>query len=69
MEFLFIIFDFLVQLTVWDLRIKENSGCVHRICGSVGDMVYAVCSSPAGTIAAGEADRTVTVYDPRRSVV
>nr|XP_027093014.1 uncharacterized protein LOC113713484 isoform X2 [Coffea arabica] len=54
------------QLTVWDLRIKENSGCVHRICGSVGDMVYAVCSSPAGTIAAGGADRTVTVYDPRR---
>lgn len=54
------------QLTIWDLRVKENGGCVHRICGSVGDMFFAVCSSPNGYIAAGGADRTVTVYDPRR---
>ncbi|XP_055835245.1 uncharacterized protein LOC129903727 isoform X2 [Solanum dulcamara] len=54
------------QLTIWDLRMKEKGGCVHRICGSVGDNLYAVCDSSKGTIAAGGADRTVTVYDPRR---
>lgn len=54
------------QLTIWDLRMKEKGGCVHRICGSVGDILYAVCNSSKGTIAAGGADRTVTVYDPRR---
>lgn len=53
------------QLSVWDLRMKENGGCVNRICGSVGDISYAVCSSSTG-IAVGGADRTVTVYDPRR---
>lgn len=56
------------QLSIWDLRMKENGGCVHRICGSVGDILYAVCNSSCGNIAAGGADRTVTVYDPRRSV-
>lgn len=45
---------------------KENGGCVHRICGTVGDILYAVCNSSNGTIATGGADRTVSVYDPRR---
>lgn len=45
---------------------KENGGCVHRICGSVGDILYAVCSSSTGNIAVAGADRTVTIYDPRR---
>ncbi|XAR62483.1 hypothetical protein NMG60_11017251 [Bertholletia excelsa] len=53
------------QLTIWDLRIKENGGCLHRISGSIGDIFYAVCYSSAG-IAVGGADRTVTIYDPRR---
>ncbi|KAB1200374.1 hypothetical protein CJ030_MR0G007484 [Morella rubra] len=53
------------QLTIWDLRMKENGGCLHRICGSPGDFFYAVCSSSTGNIAVGGADRTVTVYDPR----
>ncbi|CAL5384433.1 unnamed protein product [Camellia sinensis] len=52
------------QLSIWDLRMKENGGCVHRIYGSVGDIFYAVCSSST-SIAVGGADRTVTVYDPR----
>lgn len=47
---------------------KENGGCLHRICGSVGDVFYAVCSSSTGNIAVGGADRTVTIYDPRRLV-
>nr|GMC54580.1 CCR4-associated factor like [Ipomoea batatas] len=54
------------QLSIWDLRTKENGGCVHRICGTVGDIWYAVCNSSNGTIAVGGADRTVSVYDPRR---
>ncbi|XP_019152910.1 PREDICTED: uncharacterized protein LOC109149551 [Ipomoea nil] len=54
------------QLSIWDLRTKENGGCVHRICGTVGDIFYAVCNSSSGTIAVGGADRTVSVYDPRR---
>ncbi|KAK8683920.1 hypothetical protein V6N13_039965 [Hibiscus sabdariffa] len=54
------------QLSVWDLRMKENGGCLNRICGSVGDTFYAVCSSSTGYIAVAGADRTVTVYDPRR---
>ncbi|PPS01492.1 hypothetical protein GOBAR_AA19171 [Gossypium barbadense] len=54
------------QLSVWDLRIKENGGCLNRICGSAGDIFYAVCSSSTGNIAVGGADRTVTIYDPRR---
>lgn len=58
----------LLQLTLWDLRMKENGGCVHRICGSLGDIFYAVCSSSSGNIAVGGADRTVTIYDPRRLV-
>ncbi|KAB1222799.1 Cationic amino acid transporter 7, chloroplastic [Morella rubra] len=33
------------QLTIWDLRMKENGGCLHHICGSPGDFFYAVCSS------------------------
>ncbi|KAJ8762098.1 hypothetical protein K2173_007153 [Erythroxylum novogranatense] len=54
------------QLTIWDLRMKESGGCVRRICGSVGNILYAVCSSSTGNIAVGGADRTVTIYDPRR---
>lgn len=48
---------------------KENSGCVHRITGSVGDIFYAVSNSSTGNIAVGGADRTVTIYDPRRLVL
>lgn len=47
---------------------KENGGCLQRICGSLGDAFYAVCSSSTGNIAVGGADRTVTIYDPRRLV-
>lgn len=47
---------------------KENGGCVRRIMGSVGDMLYAVSISSSGNIAVGGEDRTVTVYDPRRLV-
>ncbi|KAL3638922.1 hypothetical protein CASFOL_016829 [Castilleja foliolosa] len=54
------------QLSIWDLRVKENGGCVHRITGSVGDILYAVSMSSTGNVAAGGADRTVTIYDPRR---
>lgn len=54
------------QLTMWDLRMKENGGCLQRVCGSPGDVLYAVCSSSTGNIAVGGADRTVTIYDPRR---
>ncbi|KAF5935254.1 hypothetical protein HYC85_026383 [Camellia sinensis] len=56
-----------IMLSIWDLRMKENGGCVHRIYGSVGDIFYAVCSSST-SIAVGGADRTITVYDPRRLV-
>lgn len=54
------------QLSVWDLRSNSNGGCVQRVCGAIGDIIYAVCSSQSGPIAAGGSDRTVTVYDPRR---
>ncbi|XP_062101369.1 uncharacterized protein LOC133807207 [Humulus lupulus] len=54
------------QLTLWDLRMKENGGCLQRICGPVGDIYYAVCSSSTGNVAVGGADRTVTIYDPRK---
>lgn len=54
------------QLTLWDLRMKENGGCLQRISGSLGDNFYAVCSSSTGNVAVGGADRTVTIYDPRR---
>ncbi|XP_004516622.1 uncharacterized protein [Cicer arietinum] len=54
------------QLSMWDLRMKENGGCVHRICGTPGDTLYSVCSSSTGNIAVGGVDRTVTIYDPRR---
>lgn len=53
-------------MTIYDLRMKENGGCLHRICGTSGDIFYAVCSSAAGYIAVGGDDRAVTVYDPRR---
>lgn len=56
----------LLQLSIWDLRTKENGGCVQRIMGSVGNMLYAVSVSSSGYIAAAGEDRTVTVYDPRR---
>ena len=58
-----------LQLTMWDLRVKENGGCLKRICGSPGDILYATSFSPTGNIAVGGADRTVTIYDPRRLVI
>ncbi|KAL5703652.1 hypothetical protein ACHQM5_022179 [Ranunculus cassubicifolius] len=54
------------QLSIWDLRMKENDGCAQRVCGSMGDIIYAVCSASTGHIAVGGADRTVTIYDSRR---
>ncbi|KAK3428124.1 hypothetical protein EUGRSUZ_F04237 [Eucalyptus grandis] len=57
------------QLSIWDLRMKENGGCLHRISGSLGDNFYAVCSSSTSSIAVGGADRTVTIYDPRRFLI
>jgi len=57
-----------LQLTIWDLRVKENGGCLKRICCSPGDVFYAASLSPNGNIAVGGADRTVTIYDPRRLV-
>ncbi|TVU36398.1 hypothetical protein EJB05_18331 [Eragrostis curvula] len=54
------------QLSIWDLRMNNNGGCVQRISGSVGNVLYSVCSSPSGPIATGGTDRTVTIYDPRR---
>jgi hypothetical protein len=57
-----------LQLTMWDLRMKGNGGCVHRISGTPGDSLYSVCSSSTGNIAVGGVDRTVTIYDPRRLV-
>lgn len=45
---------------------KENGGCVHRVCGIPGDIFYAVSISSNGNVAVGGADRTVTIYDPRR---
>ncbi|KAL6616437.1 hypothetical protein ACP70R_038707 [Stipagrostis hirtigluma subsp. patula] len=53
-------------LSIWDVRMNNNGGCIQRISGSVGNSVYSVCSSPSGLIATGGTDRTVTVYDPRR---
>lgn len=54
------------QISVWDLRSNSNGGCVQRVSGSIGDLLYSVSSSPSGLIAAGGSDRTVTIYDPRR---
>jgi len=54
------------QLSIWDLRMNNNGGCVQRISGSIGDVIYSVCSSPSGLIAIGGTDRAVTIYDPRR---
>jgi WD40 repeat protein len=56
------------QLSIWDLRMNNNGGCVQRISGSIGDIIYSVCSSPSGPIAIGGTDRAVTIYDPRRLV-
>lgn len=42
---------------------------MHRICGSVGDILYAFSNSSSGHIAVGGADRTMTIYDPRRSCI
>lgn len=53
---------------MWDLRMKENGGCLQRISGSPGDILYAASTSSSGNIAVGGADRTVTIYDPRRLV-
>uniref|UniRef100_A0A0E0CAT2 Uncharacterized protein n=1 Tax=Oryza meridionalis TaxID=40149 RepID=A0A0E0CAT2_9ORYZ len=47
------------QLSIWDLRTSNNGGCVHRISGPIGGIIYSVCSSPSGPIAVGGTDRTV----------
>ncbi|CAA6660537.1 unnamed protein product [Spirodela intermedia] len=52
------------QLTIWDLR--TGGGCVQRVCGSVGDLIYAISCSPSGHVAVGGSDRCLTIYDPRR---
>ncbi|XP_078434065.1 uncharacterized protein LOC144705327 isoform X2 [Wolffia australiana] len=52
------------QLTLWDLR--TGGGCVQRVTGSVGDLIYAISCSPSGYVAVGGSDRCLTVYDPRR---
>lgn len=54
------------QLSLWDLRMNHNGGCVQRISGPVGGTIYSICSSPSGLIATGGTDRAVTIYDPRR---
>ncbi|KAJ6793528.1 Uncharacterized protein M6B38_236790 [Iris pallida] len=54
------------QLSIWDLRTNHNGGCIQRVCGAIGELIYAVCSSPSGAIAVGGSDRTVTIFDPRR---
>lgn len=63
----FVLILLYLQLTIWDLRTNRNGGCVQRVCGSVGDLIYALCSSASGAIAVGGTDRAVTIYDPRRS--
>lgn len=55
-----------LQLSIWDLRTSNNGGCIHRISGPIGGIIYSLCSSPSGPIAVGGTDRTVTIYDPRR---
>ncbi|XP_068660191.1 uncharacterized protein [Aristolochia californica] len=54
------------QFSVWDLRTSHNGGCVQRVCGSLGDPFYAICCSSTGAVAVGGAERTVSIYDPRR---
>ncbi|XP_072964108.1 uncharacterized protein [Typha angustifolia] len=54
------------QLSIWDLRTNHNGGCIRRVSGSIGDVIYTVSSLPSGEIAVGGSDRTVTIYDPRR---
>ncbi|XP_047056511.1 uncharacterized protein LOC124662753 [Lolium rigidum] len=54
------------QLSIWDLRMHNNGGCVQRVSGPVGGILYSVCSSASGLIAVGGTDRAVTIYDPRK---
>lgn len=54
------------QLSIWDFRMHNNGGCVQRVSGPIGGILYSVCTSPSGLIAVGGTDRAVTVYDPRR---
>ena len=58
-----VIFPVLSQLTLWDMRC---GGCVQKVNGSVGDLIYAVSGSLAGSVAVGGSDRCLTIYDPRR---
>jgi hypothetical protein len=46
----------------------NNGGCVQRVSGPVGGILYSVCSSASGLIAVGGTDRAVTIYDPRKLV-
>uniref|UniRef100_A0A453G099 Uncharacterized protein n=1 Tax=Aegilops tauschii subsp. strangulata TaxID=200361 RepID=A0A453G099_AEGTS len=54
------------QLSIWDFRMHNNGGCVQRVSGPTGGILYSVCTSPSGLIAVGGTDRAVTIYDPRR---
>ncbi|XP_031500504.1 uncharacterized protein LOC116264434 isoform X1 [Nymphaea colorata] len=54
------------QLSIWDLRVKQNGGCIQRITGTLGSPFHAVCSSADGSVAVGGADRSVTIFDCRR---
>ena len=44
----------------------NNGGCVQRVSGPIGGILYSLCTSPSGLIAVGGTDRAVTIYDPRR---
>ncbi|KAL5974510.1 hypothetical protein ACLOJK_031175 [Asimina triloba] len=47
------------QLTIWDMRMKHNGGCVQRVSGSVGNIFYAICSADQN-IAVGGSDRALS---------
>lgn len=54
---------------MWDLRMKENGGCLKRIRGLFGDNFYVVFIFLIGNIVVGGVDRIVIVYDFRRLVI
>ncbi|CAN6452612.1 unnamed protein product [Victoria cruziana] len=54
------------QLSIWDLRVNQNGGCIQRISGTLGSPFHSVCSSAGGSVAVGGADRSVTIFDCRR---
>ncbi|KAG0499992.1 hypothetical protein HPP92_000064 [Vanilla planifolia] len=38
------------QLSIWDLRVYEKGGCVQRVCGSIGDIIYTVSALHQGNL-------------------